>query len=86
MSYGARQRPRTAPLNREQAVFEANLPDWVPDHEGKHVLIKGAEVVGFYETRDEALAVGYSRFGVVPLFVKRVCSSEPLHHIPNALV
>ena len=80
------QRPRTASLNREQAVFDANVAHWAPDHEGKHVLIKGDDVVGFYESRDEALAVGYSRFGVVPLFVKRVSTSEPVHHIPNALV
>jgi hypothetical protein len=80
------QRPRTVSLNREQAVYEANLPRWIPDHEGEHVLIKGNEVAGFYETRDDALAAGYSRFGVVPLFVKQVSSSEPVYHIPNAVV
>jgi hypothetical protein len=67
-------------------VYEANLPRWVPDHEGEHVLIKGDEVVGFYESRADALAVGYARFGVVPLFVKQVAPSEPVHHIPNALL
>ena len=80
------QRTRAASLNREQSVYEANLPGWVSNHEGKHVLIKSDEVVGFYESRDEALAAGYTRFGVGPLFVKQVSPSEPVHHIPNALI
>jgi hypothetical protein len=73
-------------LRREQAVYEAHLPRWLQDHEGAHVLIKGGEIVGFYQTRDEALTAGYTRFGVVPLFVKQVAASEPIYHIPNVLL
>ena len=80
------RRPRMVSLSREQAVYEANLPRWLQEHEGAHVLIKGDEVVGFYETRDEALAAGYARFGVVPLFVKQITASEPIHHLPNVLL
>ena len=80
------QRPRTVSLNREHAVYEANLPRWIPDYEGQHVLIKGKEVAGFYKTREDALAAGYSRFGVSPLFVKQVAASEPVYHIPNAFI
>jgi hypothetical protein len=76
---------RAATLNREQAVHEANLPRWLSEHEGEYVLIKGDQVAGFYESRDEALTAGYSRFGIGPLFVKQVSPSEPVHHIPNAL-
>src|SRR3954447_475879 len=79
------RRSRPASLNREQSTYEANLPHWLPGHEGEYVLIKGEEVLGFYEARDEALAVGYARFGVVPLLVKLVTPSEPAHHIPNIL-
>jgi hypothetical protein len=77
---------RAASLRREQAVYEAHLPGWLREHEADHVLIKGDDVVGFFSTRDEALAVGYARFGVVPLFVKQVAASEPIHHIPNVLL
>jgi hypothetical protein len=80
------RRPRTVSLNREHAVYETNLPRWVQEHECAHVLIKGDEVVGFYNTRDEALAAGYARFGVVPLFVKQIAATEPVHHIPNVLL
>jgi hypothetical protein len=49
-------------------------------------LIKGKEVVGFYDTRHEAFAAGYARFGVVPLLVKEVLDSEPVRTIPNTLL
>jgi hypothetical protein len=78
------RRPRAVTLRRERAVYEACLSGWLREHEGDHVLIKGDEVVGFFATRDEALAAGYARFGVVPLFVKQVAASEPIHDIPNA--
>ena len=52
-------RPRSLTLRQEQAVFDANLSAWLEDHEGKHVLIKGKTVDGFYDSRDEALTAGY---------------------------
>jgi len=73
-------------LEREQAVYDANLPQWVQEHDGAHVLIKGDEVVGFYPTREAALDAGYARFGVVPLFVKKIAATEPVYNIPNALL
>ncbi len=77
---------RTASLSREQAVYKANLSRWLADHEGEYVLIKGDKVEGFHESRDKALTAGYSRFGIVPLFVKQVLPSELVHHIRNALI
>jgi hypothetical protein len=79
------RRPRAVSLGREQAVFDANLPRWLQEHESEHVLIKGDEVVGFLATRDEALVAGYARFGVVPLLFKEVVDSEPVYDLPNVL-
>jgi hypothetical protein len=76
---------RDASLQREQAVFDANLVEWLSDHAGKYVLIKGSEVDGFYESRDQALAAGYARFGFGPLLVKQVLRSEPVYDIPSAI-
>jgi hypothetical protein len=90
MAERARLRPskgsQVATLSREQAIYEANLSRWLSDHEGEYVLIKGDKVDGFYESRDEALTAGYSRFGIGPLFVKQVSPSEPVDHIPSALI
>lgn len=86
----AKRRPnrvsRAASLDREQAVYETNLSRWLSDHEGEYVLIKGDQVDGFYDSRDEALTAGYSRFGIGPLFVKQVSPSEPVYHISNAVI
>lgn len=73
-------------MNREQAVYEANLAQWLSDYEGEYILIKGNEVDGFYESRDDAFSAGYLRFGIGPLFVKRISPSEVIDHIPNAII
>jgi hypothetical protein len=44
-------------LCREQAVYDANLHKWLKKHDRQHVAAKGHDVIGFYPTRDEALAV-----------------------------
>jgi nicotinamidase-related amidase len=82
----SKRRVGTASLEREQAVYNKNLPRWLKKHEHTHVLIKGGVTVGFYGTRDEALAAGYEQFGVVPLFVKQVEASDPVYRIPNVLL
>jgi hypothetical protein len=82
----SKQGRRVASLKHEQAVYEANLNRWLPDRQGKFVLIKDDRVAGFYDSRDEALAAGYSRFGIGPLFVKQVTPFEPVHHIPSAII
>ena len=79
-------RPRSFTLRQEQAVFDAKLSAWLADHEGKHVLIKGKTVDGFYDSRDEALTAGYARFGIGPLLVKQILAVEPIYNIPNALI
>ncbi len=90
MAEKVRRRPekaaRVSSLDREQAVFDANLPRWLSDHEGEFVLIKGDTIDGFYQSRDEALTAGYTRFGIGPLFIKQVLLSEAIHHIPNAIL
>ena len=73
----AERTSRDASLRREQAVFDASLVEWLSDHAGKYVLIKGSEVGGFYESRDQALSAGYARFGFGPLLVKQVLRAEP---------
>jgi hypothetical protein len=82
------RRRRSSPkiiLDRESAVYDANFRDWLGEHEGEYVLIKGDEVVGFFEARDDAIRTGYERFGVVPIFVKEVTAVEPVYNIPNGL-
>jgi hypothetical protein len=72
-------------LTEELAVYEANKLDWLKEHEGEYVLIKGKEVVGFFEDEEEALTAGYARFGLVNLMVKMVEETERIYNVPNGL-
>jgi hypothetical protein len=52
--------------------------------EGQHVLIKGREILGFWDTHEEALEEGYRRFLLTntPFMVHQVRTWEPLLRPP----
>jgi hypothetical protein len=52
-------------------------------HEGKWVLIKGVEVIGIWESRDEAKAVALERYLMQPILIRQVLSREPLLRGPT---
>ena len=45
-------------------------------------MIKDAEVLGTFETRNDAVTVGYQTFGHVPFLTKQILP----HELPLALV
>jgi hypothetical protein len=49
--------------------------------QGKHVLIKGEEIIGFWDTRGDALKAAYERFGRVPLLNHEVQEHERLYRV-----
>ena len=67
-------------LENELDTYKANLPDWA-EHEGKFVLIRGAEIVDFYSSYDDAIKVGYATFGLEPFLVKQVNRMEPVQFV-----
>ncbi len=69
---------RQIALEREIAVYGEHLPEFLKEHEGQYVLIYRDEILGFWPSEDEALEVGYERFGLVPLLVKQVLAEEPV--------
>jgi hypothetical protein len=73
---------RLAEIAQETATYRARLPELLA-HEGQFVLIKGDQVIGFYEDSSAALREGYRRFGLVPLLVKKIAAVEPVVYIPN---
>ncbi len=62
-------------LEVEMSTYQRVLPTLL-DKTGKHVLIKGAEVIGVFDTYEEALKAAYSRFGLDAFLVKRIAPSE----------
>jgi len=66
-------------LQREGEVFAAHLDEWRQHHLGEVVLIKGADVIGFYGTLDEAFADGLRRFGLDEFFVKQIIPRDAVN-------
>lgn len=69
-------------LEQELKIFENNLPEWLKSHSGKFALIKGDELIGFFNTTDEALEVGARRFGLQPFLVRRITAQQEEIRIP----
>lgn len=73
--------PIALPLESGIAFYLAHLAEWV-EHRGRHALIRGQTLYGFYPTRDAALAEGLRQFGHVSFLVKQVVQDEA----PRSLV
>jgi len=69
-------------LSVELELFDAKRSEWLVRHEGKYVLVKGNEVVGFFESAETAFENGIDRWGNVPMLIKRVLPDDPIESIP----
>lgn len=49
-------------IDRNFDYFQRNLSDYLPQHEGKFALLKGASVVRFFNTAFEAEEAGEKEF------------------------
>jgi hypothetical protein len=63
--------PMPGALEAELAAYRDLLSSWT-EHEGKFVLIHGKDVVDFFAPYEDAIKVGYQRFGLDPFLVKQV--------------
>ena len=52
-------------------------------HENRWVLIVGEELVGIWETEDEARAKQLESYLMTPVLIKQVLSREPVYRAPN---
>lgn len=74
-------------LELELETFRANLGAWLgdPTKQGRFVLIHDADVIGFYDRREDALDIGYARFEGAFL-VKQVIEKEEPKYFSRNLV
>lgn len=74
------------PLQQELETFE-RLRDQLLQDEGKYAVIGGQELLGVYTSYDDALKMGYERYGLAPFLVRKISVMEPVHfftrHIPQ---
>ena len=62
-------------LEQELATYKSKLAE-LAAHEGKYVLIHGAEVAGVFTAYEDAIKEGYEKFGLEAFLVKRIQTFE----------
>ena len=63
-------------LEIERTVFEANIDKWRETHLNKYVLIKGGDVIGFFDSLDAASKKGTKLYGTALFFIKKIISQD----------
>jgi hypothetical protein len=56
-------------LRREQAAFDRQLPEILPEHQGEFVVFKDEVPQGFYKTYNDAYGAALDRFGLDDVFL-----------------
>jgi len=68
----------TMALEKELAVYERELERLLAD-EGRFVLIFEDQILGIFDTYEDALQKGYEKAGIKPFLVKKIESTESIH-------
>jgi hypothetical protein len=68
-------------IAREWDTYRREVGRLLADgHEGRFALIKGDQVVGLFDSREEAKAAGSARFLLEPYLIQQIRTHEPLYH------
>ena len=69
-------------LATELEVYAAHKNEWLQEHSGEYVVVKGSTVLGFYAAWEQALRAGVEAFGVREDFlVRQVLAREPVFFV-----
>jgi hypothetical protein len=69
-------------LNEEVQYFSESLEDWLKLYPGMIALVKGRELIGVYNTEDEALTEGARRYQLQPFLIRRIIRKQPEITVP----
>jgi len=69
-------------LEQELRFYDEHFQEWLSRYGGRFVLVKGSELIGVFNTVDEALSEGARRFGLESLLIRQVLSQQPEVRIP----
>lgn len=62
----------------ELATYLRELPRLLEEGQaGRHVLIKGDELISIWDTQGDAIQAGRERFGLEPIFIKTIDPRDP---------
>lgn len=59
-------------LDVEWETFERHREELVGQSEGKFALIHGEQILGIFDSQQDAITQGYERLGNVPFLVKQI--------------
>lgn len=59
-------------LEKERKFFDRKKAELIDDHLGKFVVIKENEMIGVFNTIEEAMSDGARRFGLSPFLVRQI--------------
>jgi hypothetical protein len=71
-------------LEKEIETYNRELPRLM-ESIGKFALISASDVVGVYDTYEDALKVGYERFKLAPFLVKQIQAVEQVQYFTRHL-
>ena len=63
-------------LDREYVTFRAKLPELLATDSGRYVLIHGDDVIGTFETKEQALVAGWERWLFEPFLVEHLVADR----------
>ena len=64
-------------LEKELAFFNRNKAGYLKEYKNKYLLIKGEELIGYFDTNEAAYEAGIQKYGNVPFLIKQVLEHEP---------
>jgi hypothetical protein len=70
----------------EKATFETNRAQLFSEHPGKYVLVKGDDILGVFDTENDAVREGYARFGSQAFYVRQITQFDNPIHFNSRLV
>ncbi len=73
-------------LDVELKTYEQNRDQLLGTAEGKFVLIQNSQIVGIYDSKMDAIAIGYQQFGNVPFLVKQIVKVETPQNFTSNLL
>ena len=63
-------------LDREYATFRAKLPELLAKDAGRYVLIHGDDVIGVWDTKEQAFNEGLDRWLFEPYLVEQIVAEK----------
>jgi len=73
-------------LEKDLEFFNRSLPEWLKQYPGKVALVKDENLVGVFDTDEQALTEGARLFQRQPFLVRRIQPENPAVQVPALML